>query len=271
MAKMFYTLEEVCQKLGKTEDEITDMVGSGQIQEFRDRDKLMFKVEQIDLLAGGEEETGEVTLELEDSSGGSGVALQDDSGGELSLSDSHEDTGISVFDTDHGTEEASEGTAGGEAIDEEVGLDAVGSGSGLLDLTRESDETSLGAELLEEAYAGEQDVEIPAHASGLFEAAGAERAAEEVPTEVPGAAAMPMVVQAYDGAGSGLGVGLLIGAMVALICVAVVTIVGVMGATPDLATRFAGSSGSLWMWAGGLLGITLILGLVGLFLGKASE
>ena len=44
MAKMFYTLEEVCLKLGKTEDEIKEMARSGQLQEFRDRDKLMFKV-----------------------------------------------------------------------------------------------------------------------------------------------------------------------------------------------------------------------------------
>jgi hypothetical protein len=276
MAKMFYTLEEVCLKLGKTEDEITDMVRSGQIQEFRDRDKLMFKVEQIDLLAGGEEDTSEVTLELEDTSGGSGVALRDESGGEIALSDSREDTGISVFDTDHGvteTEAVTDESGVDEGLEEEeLAIDAVGSGSGLLDLTRESDETSLGAELLEEAYTAEQDVEIPAHASGLFEAAGAERGPEEIAEEAPGVAAgVPMVVEVYDGTGSGLGAGMLIGALVALVCVAVVAIVGVSGATPDLATRFAQSSGSLWTWTLVFLGVTIVLGAVGLLLGKASE
>ena len=59
MAKMFYSLEEVCQKLGKTGDEITEMVRTGLIQEFRDRDRLMFKVEQIELLAGGEDDTSQ--------------------------------------------------------------------------------------------------------------------------------------------------------------------------------------------------------------------
>ena len=49
MAKMFYTLEEVCEKLGKSEEEVKNMASSGQLQEFRDRDKLMFKVDQIDL------------------------------------------------------------------------------------------------------------------------------------------------------------------------------------------------------------------------------
>ncbi len=62
MAKMFYTLEEVCQKLDKTEEELKAMVASGQIQEFRDRDKLMFKVEPIDLLASSDDDVGEVHL-----------------------------------------------------------------------------------------------------------------------------------------------------------------------------------------------------------------
>ena len=41
------------------------------------------------------------------------------------------------------------------AVDQEqLALESVGSGSGLLDLTRESDDTSLGAELLDEIYPG---------------------------------------------------------------------------------------------------------------------
>jgi hypothetical protein len=267
MAKMFYTLDEVCEKLVKNEDEVKEMVRTGQIQEFRDRDKLMFKVEQVDLLASGEEDTSDVHLELEDTgASGSGVALKDDSG--LALEESREGTGVSVFDTDHGGEDTGR-TVSEEGLEEEMGLDAVGSGSGLLDLTRESDDTSLGAELLEEVYQSEEAVEIPAHASGLFEAA-AEKPGEEV-APPPGAAAMPVMIESYDGSGSGLGAGLLIGALAALVCVAIVGIVGVGGATPMLATKIGSSSNSVMMWAGGLLGVTIILGLVGLFIGKASE
>jgi len=267
MAKMFYTLEEVCGKLEKNEDEVKEMVRTGQIQEFRDRDKLMFKVEQVDLLAAGEEDTSDVHLELEDTgASGSGLALKDDSG--LALEESREGTGVSVFDTDHGGEDTGR-TVSEEGLEDEVGLDAVGSGSGLLDLTRESDDTSLGAELLEEVYQSEEAVEIPAHASGLFEAA-AEKPGEEV-APPPGAAAMPVMIEAYDGSGSGLGAGLLIGALAALVCVAIIGIVGVGGATPMLATKIASSGSSVMMWAGGLLGVTIILGLVGLFIGKASE
>ncbi len=298
MAKMFYTLEEVCSKLNKNEDEVRAMVQSGQIQEFRDRDKLMFKVEQIDLITGGEEDTSDVHIELDTVAGATDVpdessigladshvsstGLVDASGSasasglglsesreSISLSDSREGTGVSVFDTDHGGE--GDKTTVGDPIEEELGLDAVGSGSGLLDLTRESDDTSLGAELLEEVYSSEENIELPAHASGLFEAASVERPGQEVTPSVGPTAAVPMVIEAYDGAGSGLGVGMLIGAVAALVCVAVVIIVSLNGATSVLATKIAASDSSIWMWAGGLGGLTVILGGVGLFIGKASE
>ncbi len=79
---------------------------------------------------------------------------------------------------------------------------------------------------------------------------------------------MPVVIEAYDGGGSGLGAGLLLGALAALVCVAIIAIVGVTGASPALAQSFAQN---LWLWFGGLLGLTVVLGLVGLFVGKASE
>ncbi len=287
MAKMFYTLEEVCEKLAKNEDEVRKMATSGQIQEFRDRDKLMFKVEQIDLLAG-DEDTGEVHLELEETAGHSGIGLTGsqtgvesgvDPGPDMStgtgtgtgtgvpLTESGEGTGISVFDTDPGVEDDAEQTRLDEGIDEDLSLEAVGSGSGLLDLTRESDDTSLGAELLEEVYSGDESIEIPQNASGLFEAAAAEGGTEEA-VATAGIAAMPMVMEAYDGAGSGLGVGLIVGALASLVCVALIVIVGIFGATPDLAMKFASN---IWMWAGGLLGLTVVFGLIGWFIGKSSE
>ena len=136
MAKMFYTLEEVAQKLGKSEDEVKEMARSGLIQEFRDREKLMFKVDQIDLLAGADEDSSEVHLELEDTSGGSGLELSasasslgltDESS--IGLEESRESTGISVFDTDHGLDDSSEQTRAGQSGEDEGnvirGLDTV--------------------------------------------------------------------------------------------------------------------------------------------------
>ncbi|MDG2292429.1 MAG: TerB family tellurite resistance protein, partial [Phycisphaerales bacterium] len=56
--------------------------------------------------------------------------------------------------------------------EDDLTLESVGSGSELIDLTRESDDTSLGAELLEEIYSSDDDnFELPANASGLYEAA----------------------------------------------------------------------------------------------------
>jgi hypothetical protein len=266
MAKMFYTIEEVAEKLGKTEDEVKEMAKSGQIQEFRDRDRLMFKVDQIDLLAGGDDDhdDDDVHLSLDDSRGGSGIGLAES---DLGMSDSREGTGISVFDTDHGGDDESEQTRADD--DDDLGLESVGSGSGLLDLTRESDDTALGAELLEDAYSGDDNIEIPANASGLFEAASdndTDTASDFAPR--PGGASVPMVVEAYDGAGSGLSIGLLVGGMAALVIVLIVAIVGIGNATPAAAMTIAPS---MMIWVGGLAGVTLLLGAVGWFIGRASE
>lgn len=282
MAKMFYTLEEVSEKLGKTEEEVKEMAASGQLQEFRDRDKLMFKVEQVNLLASGDD-SSEVHLDLDAGSSGSGISLMDTSISEppIGLSDSREETGaqtgtaagtgtgtgMSVFDTDHGFDDAGD-TQVADSVEEELSLESVGSGSGLLDLTRESDDTSLGAELLEEVYSSDDQVEIPAHASGLFEASGSADQDEEAVAVGGGGMAMPMIVESYDGAWSGMGAGLMIGTLAAMICVAIIVIVGLSGATPQLATMI---SESMWIWVGGLAGLTAILLLIGMFLGKASE
>jgi len=281
MAKLFYTLDEVAQKLGKSPEEVKEMAKQGQIQEFRDREKLMFKVEQIDLLAGGDEETSDIPLTLEDSrlGGSSGVDLHDSSadsgaGGGLAsglddsglgdsglgLADSRESSGVSAFDdSDHGS------PSPGATADDELSLEAVGSGSGLLDLTRESDDTSLGAELLEEVYSSDDNVEIPANASGLFEAAGADSPGESVSA---GVAMAPVYVDSYDGTWSGLAAGLMVASMLAMVCIAVVVFVGLLGSTAGLATMFAGN---LLIWSLGLGGAALVLAVIGLVIGKATE
>lgn len=274
MAKMFYTIEEACQKLGKGEDEVRELASSGQLQEFRDRDRLMFKVEQVDLLSGGaDDDADDFNLELEDTSaGGSALEL---SGTGMPMTDTGA-SGVSIFETEHGGEDRADEPAAGlsgtgadlsaDSYGDDLHLEAVGSGSGLLDLTRESDDTSLGAELLEEVYSGEDQIEIPANASGLFDAAPAD-IADDMATPA-GVAAIPMVVEAYDGSGSGLGVGLMIGAIAALVCVALVVVVAVTGGTPALAMKFADN---LMMYGGILVGATVVFGALGFVIGRASE
>ncbi len=110
-----------------------------------------------DLILEPLEESSGSGLSLGDGSGADAVSLDDTTVGE-SKEDDKEGTvvtsvGVSVFDDDEVEVDAdplaqtvvSSGTGA-------LGIDGVGSGSGLLDLTRESDDTSLGAELLDEIY-----------------------------------------------------------------------------------------------------------------------
>jgi len=186
MAKMFYTLEEVTEKLRVSEDQLKELVRNGKLREFRDAGKVNYKAEEVDALlaasgAGGPAASGELVLEpAEDSGAGSSgfdlasssglgsdvltledADLDDTSAGTKAEDDKKDDTavtsvGVSVFD-DEELEEVdplaqtvvTEGAAG-------LGIEGVGSGSGLLDLTRESDDTSLGADLLDEIYPEDQ-------------------------------------------------------------------------------------------------------------------
>ena len=76
MAKLFYTLAEASERLGKTEDEVREMATSGQIEEMRDGDDIMFKRQQVDLLAGdGDDDGAMLDLDIALSEEGSGVGV----------------------------------------------------------------------------------------------------------------------------------------------------------------------------------------------------
>ena len=154
-------------------------------------------------------------------------------------------------------------TAIGSGIQDQVNLEGIGSGSGLLDLTRESEETALGAELLDQVYSDESG-QAAGGASGLFEAVSSS----------PGYGAAPMaatgmvVTEAYDGAWSGVGVGLMVAALIGLVVAGLIAVGIVFGAGSGIASSF---SGNLFMWGGSLAGIAAVCGLVGFFVGRASE
>ena len=50
MAKMFYTMDEARQALGKNEEEIKQLTREGRLREFRDGPRLMFKADQVEQL-----------------------------------------------------------------------------------------------------------------------------------------------------------------------------------------------------------------------------
>jgi hypothetical protein len=318
MAKLFYTLVEASDRLGKTQDEVRAMAQSGQLEEMRDGEDIMFKRQQIDLLTGDADgEALDLDLNLSDdgsslgidlsgsesgvkeddspTTGGSGYGLSDSGTGlglggsasGLDLGDSGTGFGFDLGDSgsELGLDLGGSGSASGigasfeggedddaaetrvsDAVDEELSLEAVGSGSGLLDLTRESDDTSLGAELLDEVWEAGDSGEFNANATGLFESAEPEQQVvvqEDVPMGLP-----TVAVYAYDGQWSGTGVGLLVGAVFAMIAVAIMLVTSIMGVTPKLAAMV---SGDVMVWGGGFLGFAIIAGLIGMFIGKASE
>lgn len=75
MAKLFYTLEEAAQKLHKSPDEVMAMARSGQLQELKDKDQILFRRSAIDQLAA-EDDGGEISLDNFDAgSSGSDIRL----------------------------------------------------------------------------------------------------------------------------------------------------------------------------------------------------
>ena len=50
MAGMFYSLQEVAEKLNKSEEEVKEIIKQGKLREFRDGPNLLFKVDEVEAL-----------------------------------------------------------------------------------------------------------------------------------------------------------------------------------------------------------------------------
>ena len=436
MAKIFYTIDEACAKLGKNNGQVMDLIKSGKLREFRDRGQLMLKVEDVNSIAtdsesddgldlkmgsdmvnlGGESDSFE--LDLSDSSSPAPVAntkgdspvglnapqsIEDDlsleldsmagaevpvaasqssagsdvlslkldsdssnaSAGsdvfsleldlessnasaaavpaaksvaafepmiedesptlELDLSDSlpaspaakaspakskNDDLEPMLLDDslaggsspspakssapnlaknfDQTIEDSREGSAIGfdSRVDsaagasaaleaDQINLDQPSSGSGLLDLTQESEDSQMGAQLMDEAFQGD-DEEAPKNASGIFGGASGESGIHDAPIVNTGsiAAASPVFAAAmsgseiYSGSWSGMTIGLLVPAIIGLSATASMLVMKTIGATPELAMYF---SKDWMMWTGGYAATIAICGVIGFFVGKATE
>lgn len=254
MAKPFYSIEEVCAKLGKDEEGVKELVRNGSLREFRDAGKVFFKADDVDKLSGGGGddsltlEPGEELPNLSDTGGTGALKFDDDSpsGGTslIGLAPSDDETdagdrksgtvlsssGIGVFDDDeleievdplaatHVSDTPAAGRtdfAGGESSSLE------GTGSGLLDLEREADDTKLGAELLDEIYPGEEDdasASTPPPAPAIRKpAAAAPEEYESIPPP-PAVVGGPVAAVAYaTDANDGLFAGILAGSLIPLV------------------------------------------------------
>ena len=320
MAKSFYTAQEAAERLGKTEEDLKDLVRSGALREFRDGPTTNYKVEDVDALAaessavdtGSGSASGEVVLEpAEDSSieltpsGSDILSLEELDPGDTSSSTAtgRGDTatrkkgdtvvpsvGVNVFDDDE-LDEAVDPLAQTAVTDVGgLGIDGVGSGSGILDLTKESDDTSLGAELLEEIYSGEEGDSSVAVGedtrAGLEEAITEEEeepvveaveeplepSAEPEAAEVePAAALQPVAVGVAEAGPDALSMGL---TAVMVVAVVVMWFAGLTGAAlvrGSLPSVLNAVYEHLTVFAGGTLAVAVIAGAVTFLLVRRSK
>ena len=269
MAKMFYTIEEAAEKLGRSVKDVQQMAESGQLQEFRDRDRLMFKKEQVDLIAGGGDDDvlkfGEDLEPLSLSSSGSGSGLGLDAG--------KESTGMSIFDPDdiEVADPSAQTQVSDGGMEAGFDLDSASSGSGLLDLTKEADDTSLGADLLEDVYGQEtMGATSPAGESGIMDEPAAalfEGSEGEADAAAAAPAAIPVLAAAYDGAWSGIGGGLALGMAICLAAAIAVVLFAMIGSLSPVKDIILGQ---YYAVVGGMAGVLVIFAVIGMVLGKRS-
>lgn len=278
MAKMFYSLEEAAAKLGKSADEVKAMGERRELETFRDRDRLMFKVEQVDLLAGkgggGDDfklaESGELEP-LTLASSGSGAAMQPDA---------KEQTGASIFDlASDGTDESDPSAVTRVTPTPSIlSQDPGKSGSGLLDLTRggDIDETALGVTSLEDAYSNTGSADASSVGSFQSEAAaGGGGQLFESSGHEAGGAAMPMMaayVEPYDGPGSGLVGGLALGMIVAtgVMSFAVISALASVSTSSSNSGLLKILSDNFPAAIGGFAGVAFVAAIIGWLIGKKS-
>ncbi len=308
MAKMFYSADEASKLLGVSPDELTQMARQGKIREFRDAGKVNYKVDEVDKLAAAKgpaptsSDTGELVLEPAEED--SGLELMLNSGSDvMSIADSVKDkektsagtragargggkkdkegtvvpsVGVSVFDDD-ALDEMVDPLAQTHVSEGPVGFEGIGSGSGILDLTRESDDTSLGAELLDEIVPAEEATLDMGDATraGLEDAVSEETADDEQviapvgPRRAGGAAparATTRVEYGPDAASNAMGA--VMAACVLVMLVAGLAVVGMVRGVEPAPLRFLYDN--MMYFVGGSALVVALSGVATYFLGRRA-
>jgi excisionase family DNA binding protein len=318
MAGMFFSISEVAAKLGKSEDEIRQLVKSGRLREFRDGPNLLFKVDEVTSLLSDTSFTGVIkpapaaekpAAPKSEEAEAEEILLAPDTPAkdeELQLTDADTqivEEGIKVLgDTDSLSKEGSDetfkssgsgpglgsgsgsgsGTPGKEAsleeIEKDVSLDTFGSGSGLLDLSLQADDTSLGG-ILDEIYtpgtggdkAAAAAAEPAAAASAAAESAEIAAEADQFPEpQAPApalAAAMAYGEPAPDAMSNALGVMLFI-PLAAVIYTAMVAVAGFSNLNPAILKM---SKGFIWYIVIGMGVASLLIMVVGAVMGGEKK
>jgi len=336
MAGTFYSIQEVMEKLGKSEEQIKELVKDGKLREFRDGAKLLYKTKEVDSMVTDQEpvsqtdsaaelpsdKTGQVTLEpddtdMSDASLGLGdtspqgaeaketeaaeesektAALTDiaaliDTGADADLGDlTKADTsitsiGINVLsetnddyaltDDTLGETDIAESTDELSTLGDDLNLDTAGSGSGLLDLSLQADDTSLGAVLDDILPAADQaldegqigDAEDVGEGEGEVEKIFDQPEEAEMPPAFEPAAAARYVAPEPDAVDNACGIAMFL-PLIALIYAAVVVVATFKGIVPAALTSI---EGIVWYIAGGMaVTAVAIIGIAALIAGKKA-
>ncbi|MFZ0035652.1 MAG: helix-turn-helix domain-containing protein [Sedimentisphaerales bacterium] len=314
MAGMFYSLQEVAAKLNKTEDEVKEIIKQGRLREFRDGSNLLFKVDEVESLLSDTSitasrrtstkakqvtEEDEISLAPESSEGpakedesggadtiamtGKGIDVLGEADGDYKLADDTlgetkiaPDEGALAGDA-LGETKAALGGASLEEIEEDVNLDTFGSGSGLLDLSLQADDTSLGG-ILDEIYTPEGEEgkvgEGAAEASAVEVAVEAEQLMPvEGLAEPEAGPEAPAMVQVYaepapDVMSNALGLMLFL-PLLAIVYTAIVAVAGFNNMMPAALTAI---QKLIWyIVIGTVLAAGLIVGVAFMFGGKGGK
>jgi len=261
--KMYYTEEEAAAKLGIGPDELAAHIRDSKLRVFQDGPRKMFRVDEVDALGGGGEE--EIPLAPAE---GDAISLEE---AEIPAEPTKEDTvitaeGISIFDDEDLEIEPADPMAKTQiapSIEDQITLEGVGSGSGLLDLTRESDDTSLGAEVLDhidlEGEAGGAPGGREASVASVAGVAGVATAPEADYT-------MPSYVEAID-PGAGLFGGIIVACALLAALLATVAM-STFSSTP--LKYIKGLKANVFVVLGAGFFVILIGAVLGWLFGKAS-
>lgn len=222
--------------------------------------------------------------------GGSGVGMSSPGGGMSSgfSGSSGSGSGVTLLGPDEADADPGDQTAIHSSASDQIDLEAVGSGSGLLDLTRESDDTSLGAELLDEISPGGSDApggtfagSLPGASAGSFAGGSAggtaaigatgmapalggsavDRTTRVVGSTTPVVEAADPLAPAFGGAALAAALMSLLG-ILALAC-------GVVGVPIRRTALEALANQSFWIIAGAGAVLAVVFFVIGLVLGKS--
>jgi len=213
-------------------------------------------------------------ISLVDTGGGSGAPLKDDTalaadlglsgsvGGVPSPGRSAGRSGINVFGDESEAADPMAQTNISASVQDQVNLEGVGSGSGLLDLTRESDDTSLGAELLDEIAPGAASRGAAPGDTG----AGGTGVAPAIPAGRARGVAGPIMMEAADPMAPAFG-GAALAAAIMIVIAGIALMSAIMGTRPGL-LGFLESPQAFLMTLGIGAGAALVFFIIGLVIGR---